>query len=219
MFFKKLVWNILSVVVLAAGLVGCAAPTALPTPTLTVVPTVDPKPTFDAVSTNAAQTVVADLTKNAPTATQVPTETLVPTNTPAPTDTPAPTSTPTRVFIPWTQTPTPTQAAYGCTVTDVSPKSGATLKVGEDFDGKWSLTNSGTKTWTAGNVDISHISGEKFGAGATFDLDHDVAPNGTYTFAVDMRAPDNDGSYSSTWGIYLEDGSVCQLSLNIKVTK
>ena len=223
MFSKKLVWNILSVLVLAAGLVGCgSAPTAIATPT--TIPTVDPKPTFNAVSTQAAQTVVADLTKNAPTATEVvpPTQTPVPTNTTAPTNTntPAPTATNTRVFIAWTHTPTPTQSAYSCVVTEVSPKSGETLKVNQDFDGKWTVKNSGTKTWSAGNVDLGFISGDKFQAGSlTYDLGNDVAPNGTYTFAIDMKAPANDGTFTSVWGLNLEDGSVCQLSLNINVTK
>jgi hypothetical protein len=220
MFSKMKVWNILAGLVLAVLIAGCSvAPTATSTPT--TAPTVDTKPTFDAVSTQAAQTVVANLTLNAPTATQViPTATLAPSNTPAPTDTSAPTNTPTRVFIPWTQTPTPTQAAYSCTVTDLSPKSGSTLKVNEDFDGKWTVKNNGTKSWSSGNVDIRFISGTKFQTSKdAFDLGNDVAPNGTYTFTIDMKAPNSDGTYTTSWGIYLEDGSVCALNLSINVTK
>lgn len=220
MYSKTLVWNFLLVLTLAAALAGCGAAPEVATPTSTTAPTVDPKPTFDAVSTQAAQTVIANLTLNAPTFTPVvPTETLAPTNTPAPTDTPAPTVTNTRVFIPWTHTPTPTQPAYGCMVTSVSPEPGATKKVDEEFDGKWTVKNTGTETWNSGNVDIKFSDGTRFQTSAdAFDLEHDVAPNGTYTFTVDMKAPSNDGSYSASWGIYLEDGSVCTLNLRINVT-
>jgi hypothetical protein len=220
MYSKPMVWRILGGLLLVAVLAGCGiAPTA--TATSTPVPTVDTKPTFDAVSTQAAQTVIANLTLNAPTATPVtPTNTPAPTNTPVPTETPAPTSTATRAFIPWTQTPTPTQAAYACTVTDVSPKSSDTIKVDQDFDGKWSLKNTGTKTWLAGNTDIRYSSGTKFQQGGDLvDLNSDVAPNGTYTVTIDMKAPSSDGTYNTSWGLVLEDGTVCALNLTINVSK
>ncbi len=205
---------------LAFALAACsAAPTAAPT----LAPTIDTKPTFDAISTQAAQTVVANLTLTAPSATPiVPTNTVAPTNTvpPAPTDTPAPTSTPTRVFIPWTQTPTPTQAAYACAITGVSPASTDKITVNQDFDGKWTLKNTGTKTWVSSNVDIRYIDGEKFQKKTdVVDLGSDVAPNGTYTVVVDMVAPSNDGTHSTRWGLTLEDGSICYLSLTINVSK
>ncbi len=220
MFAKHTVWHIGLGLLLAISIAACgAAPTAAPTP----APTIDTKPTLDAVSTQAAQTVIANLTLTAPSATPViPTNTAVPTNTqpPAPTDTPAPTATNTRVFIPWTQTPTPTQAAYACKVTSVSPGSGDTIKVNADFDGKWSITNTGTKTWSSGNVDIHFVDGEKFQQnGDIIDLGNDVAPNGTYTVVIDMKAPSNDGTHTTHWALTLEDGSTCNLNMTINVSK
>lgn len=215
MYSKTNMWiSLLGIVALA--LAGCS-PTPTPTPTL--IPTIDVQPTLNAVSTQSAQTVVAALTLNAPTATPVvPTDTPAPTNTPAPTDTPAPTATETRAFIPWTKTPTATAVVYGCTVTAVSPVSDATLTVNQDFDGKWTVKNSGTETWHAGNTDIRFIEGTSFQQGGdVYDLGNDVAPNGTYTIAIDMKAPGSDGTYSASWGIYLEDGSVCTLNLKFNV--
>jgi hypothetical protein len=221
MHSKPMVWKIMLGWILAAILVSCsAAPTATPTS----VPTVDPKPTFDAISTQAVQTMAANLTLNAPTATPIPpTDTPAPTATntiPAPTNTPAPTETPTRVFIPWTKTPTATQPVYNCTVTDVSPKSSDTITVDQEFDAKWSLKNSGVNTWSADNADFRYIDGTKLQSKSDlYDLSSDVAPNGTYTVTVDMKAPSSDGTYSTSWGLYLEDGTVCKLSLTINVTK
>ncbi len=204
--------------ILVVTLAGCSpAPTPLPT----AVPTIDPQPTFNAIITQAVQTMAAELTLNAPTATPiVPTDTPAPTETPAPTHTPAPTETATRVFIPWTPTPTATQAAYACAVTGVSPTTSDTIKVDQDFDAKWSLKNTGTKTWLAGNTDVGYLDGTRLHtSGDLKDLGSDVAPNGTYTVVVDMKAPSSDGTYSTTWGIFLEDGSVCTLNLKINVTK
>jgi hypothetical protein len=220
MYSKSMVGKILSVVIIAAIFAGCnAAPTATPT----AAPTVDQKPTFDAVSTQAVQTMVANLTLNAPTATQtsLPTDTPAPTATtpPQPTNTPAPSETPTRVFIPWTKTPTATQAVYNCTVTSVSPTTSTTIKVNQDFDAKWTVKNSGVNTWVSSNTDVRYIDGTKmYDGGDVRDLSSDVAPNGTLTFVLDMKAPGSDGTYSTNWGIYLEDGTVCTLALKINVT-
>lgn len=221
MYSKSIVWKIVPVLV-GIVLAGCSAAPVAVTPTQ--APTVDPKPTFDAISTQAVQTMAANLTLNAPTATPiVPTDTPVPptsTVPPLPTNTPAPTNTPTRAFIPWTATPTATQAAYACSVTDVSPKASDKITVDQDFDAKWSLKNTGTKTWAAGNTDIAYSSGTKLHTGGDLvDLGSDVAPNGTYTVVVDMKAPGSDGTYTTSWAMTLEDGSVCTLSLTINVVK
>jgi hypothetical protein len=207
---------------IAALLAGCAAPTAVPA-TPTQAPTTDPRPTFDAIASQAAQTVIAELTLNAPpTNTPLPpTDTPVPaTNTPAVTDTPAPTSTPTRVFIPWTHTPSATPIVYGCTVTSVSPKSTDTIKVDQDFDAVWGIKNAGSQTWQAGNTDLFFASGERLHTGGDLrDVTSNVAPNGTYTVTIDMKAPSNDGTHTTKWAIRLEDGSTCDLNLTINVSK
>lgn len=221
MISKYMVRITLAGLILALALAGCTTPTPAPAPTLTTAPTVDTKPTFDAISTQAAETVVANLTLTAPSATPVrPTNTPEPTSTTGPTETPLPTATATRVFIPWTKTPTATAIVYGCTVTAVSPTSSDKITVDQDFDGKWTVKNNGSKTWNAGNTDIRFVDGERLQQGGDiYDLSSDVAPNGTYTVTIDMKAPSNDGTHSTSWAIYLEDGSTCALNLTINVTK
>ena len=219
MYSNSIMGKILQVLIVVV-LTGCsAAPSATPTP----VPTIDLKPTFDAVAAQAVQTMIANLTLNAPTATPiVPTDTPAPTMTvpPLPSNTPAPSATPTRVFIPWTKTPTATQPVYNCTVTNVSPTTKDTITVDQDFDGKWTVKNSGVKTWYSDNTDIRFVEGTELQeSGDLVDLESDVAPNGTYTIVVDMKAPSSDGTYTTSWGIYLEDGTVCPLTITINVTK
>jgi hypothetical protein len=217
---KSFVWKTILGIAVLAMIASCTpSPTAVPS---TQAPTVNPQPTYDAVSTQAVQTFVVDMTKNAPTATQViPTDTPMPTNTvpPLPTNTPVATQTPTKAFIAWTSTPTATQAAFGCSVTDVSPKSSDTIKINQDFDGKWTVKNTGTKTWSSGNTDIKYVDGTKLHTGGDLmDLTSDVAPNGTYSVVIDMKAPGTDGQYKTNWAINLEDGTTCTLSLTINVT-
>jgi hypothetical protein len=220
MTVKNMVWKTMSTLALIVLLAGCAAPTALP-PTPTALPTIDTRPTFEAIATQSAATVIADLTLNAPTATPVPpTETPAPTATQGPTNTPVPTSTPTRVFIPWTATPTATQAAYACSVTAVSPSSTDTIKVDQDFDAKWTLKNTGTSTWLAGNTDIAFVDGTKMHTiGDLKDLTEDVAPNGTTSVTIDMKAPSGDGTFKTSWAVRLEGGVSCALNLTINVSK
>lgn len=219
MYSNSRMGKILQVLIVVV-LTGCsAAPSATPT----TVPTIDLQPTFDAVAAQAVQTMITNLTLNAPTATPIiPTDTPAPTMTvpPLPSDTPAPSATPTRVFIPWTKTPTATQPVYNCTVTNVSPTTKDTITVDQDFDGKWTVKNSGVKTWYSDNTDIRFVEGTKLQeSGDVVDLGADVAPNGSYTIVVDMKAPSSDGTYTTKWGIYLEDGTVCPLTITINVTK
>ena len=218
MSVKTKVWALITGWFLLASLAGCGpAPTAPPTP----IPTIDPKPTFEAISTQAAQTVIANLTLTAPTTTPIPpTATQAPTFTPAPTETPAPTVTATRVFIPWTKTPTTAPPEYSCLIVSVSPKSTDTIKVDTAFDGSWSLKNNGTKAWTADSSDFRYVSGDKLQSKSDlYDLKSDVAPNGTYTVTVDMKTPSGDGTFTTTWGLVMNDGSICNLTMTFNVTK
>lgn len=220
MFVKSKVWSLLKGLVLIAALAGCtAAPTAAPTPT--PIPTIDPRPTFNAIATQAVQTMVVDLTLNAPTATPIPpTFTPTVTLTPAPSETPGPTVTETRVFIPWTKTPTEVPPEYTCIITAVSPQPSDTITVDQEFDAAWSIKNSGKKAWLKDNSDVKFLDGTQLQtSGNMVDLKSDVAPNGTTTVVIDMKAPSGDGTYTTTWGLYMNEDAVCNLSLTINVTK
>jgi hypothetical protein len=165
--------------------------------------------------------MVADLTLNAPTVTPIPpTFTPTVTFTPAPSVTVGPTATETRVFIPWTKTPTEVPPEYTCVITAVSPKSTDTITVDQEFDASFSIKNSGKKAWLKDNSDVKFIDGTKLQtSGDLVDLKSDVAPNGTTTVVIDMKAPSSDGTYTTTWGLSMNEDSICTLSLTINVTK
>jgi hypothetical protein len=207
----------MAVIVLAASLAACSAPTA------TVAPTVDLQPTLNAVQTQAAQTVIANVTKNAP-----PTATPVtPTNTPAATSTPVPTATlastntlvptATITYAPWTLTPSP--APYSCAITSASPAAGASISVGGSYDGNWVIKNTGTQTWLHKETDIRFLSGTNMQKAAltAIDMTADVTPGSSYTVLIDMLAPATASTYSATWVVITGKNTICTLTYTMIV--
>ena len=218
MRLQPMVQKTIVVLVMAAILAACGA---APTPTATVMPTVDQQPTFDALRTQAVQTAVVDMTQNAPTATPVtPTATEAPTQTPVPTSTPLPTAVPTATYIPWTATPlyTATPVENSCSITEVSPSSSTTLAKKADFDGKWVVKNTGSRTWEHESVDIVYKSGTKMQKLTDVeDLAADVTSGSSLTVIVDMTAPADAGEYSTSWAIVRGSVTICTLDLTVTV--
>lgn len=212
---KLLNWLISLSMVLA-----CVVP-SLATP----LPPSDPA----AVSTFIAQTVNAASTQ---TARVLPTSTFTPTTTPTPrnTDTPTPTATATVLFI--LSSPTslviPTFTAissgggtssdnYACQLVSVSPANGTSFNPRDDFDAVWKVKNIGQKNWDRNSVDYFYSSGAKLHKVAGYDLSGNVSVGSTTDIIVDMTAPKDPGSYSTTWSVQASSKSFCNLSLRITV--
>lgn len=212
--------------ILIVMLAGCGGAT----PTVEA-PTPDQAATLAILSTQAAQTVVANLTQNAPTVTNTvpPTETQAPTNTPEPTATTAPVVLPTNTLALPTATLrpaatlgptfTPTvEAAFACQVTSASPAAGTDMEPGQDFDMNFTVKNVGQEDWDGGETDIRYVEGTKFHTGAdVYDLGEEVETGESYTFVVDMKAPDTTGTYYSVWQIQGPGGTYCSMRVEIEV--
>ena len=215
---KLILWLIVVGVILA-----CTP--ALATP----VPPPDP----GAINTFIAQTVNAASTQ---TAAAMPTSTHTPTYTPTPrnTDTPTPTFTSTVIFILSTPTPLviPTFTAissgggggtatssdnYACQLISVSPANGTTFQPRADFDAVWRVRNIGQKAWDRSSVDYRYTSGDKIHKVDIYDLSANVPKGGTTDIIVDMVAPRNAGTYSTTWNLSVGSKSFCNMSLRIVV--
>lgn len=194
-----------------------------------------PLPPVDAgaVNTFIAQTVNAASTQ---TAAAMPTSTHTATYTPTPrnTDTPTPTFTSTVIFILSTPTPLviPTFTVissgggggggsssdnYACQVISVSPANGTTFGSRADFDAVWRVRNIGQKVWDRSSVDYRHTSGDKIHKVEIYDLSANVPRNGTTDLIVDMVAPRNAGTYTTTWNLYVGSKSFCNMRLSIVV--
>ena len=178
---------------------------------------------LDLIKTQAVQTVMAQATLDAvlaqPTATTPPTmapptQTLPPAWTATlerPTATTAPqktnTSAPTATSKPPSSgggggakpTAKPPQP-YDCKLVAQSPADGTLMNPAQPFDGRFTLKNTGTKTWTTDEFQFFHKSGEDFDASADgFFIDEEIDPGDSYTLVLDMVAPFNPGIYVGWW--------------------
>lgn len=191
-------------------------------------PTMDPltfQATLNAAATQALQTIVAQITETAkaqpPTQepTQAPTQ-VVSTATSAPTATATlvPTLPPTATRVPPTAAPTntPTPKALDCTIVSQAPALGAKLDVNTDFDGVWTLKNTGTQKWEVGNVDVRYDSGSKLQKyGDIYDLAKTVNPGEQITITIDMVVPGTAGTYKAVWKLVQGSTTVCTMNLEI----
>lgn len=216
MSLPKRILKTLVAVLWITALAGCASATPSPTP----APTVAIPATMNAVRTEAARTVIANLTQSAPTATPV--TPVTPTNTPLPSATatntplPLPTATRTATYIPWTLTPT--QAAFSCIVTDYLPKASTSYDVNANFDGQWTIKNTGKEKWIHSDIDIRYSSGTKLQKTVDgIDLTSDVASGDSITVAIDMKAPATAGTYATVWVVARGDEVICSLPLTVVV--
>jgi hypothetical protein len=90
--------------------------------------------------------------------------------------------------------------------------------VGGDFDGRWTVKNTGTRTWASSEMDFRYLSGTKtYTNNELYDLPKDVAPGDSIEIIVDMLAPNASGSYTTTWSINIGSRSICALPLYLVV--
>lgn len=209
---------------LAVSLTACSLPGSP-----AAVPTQDVASTLDAVRTQAAETVAADIVSRV-TATMPPTATLAPTATEMASPTTAPSFTPvntlpplptaTNTFIPATRTitPTSTPSDYTCSITASAPAVNAEYGKRGDFDGRWTLKNTGTQTWVTNDVDYRYVSGQKMHTGNdVYDIIKDVKTGESIDIIVDMMAPDSTGTFKTTWALTRNTRTLCELNVTIVV--
>lgn len=212
---KLLIW------VITLALIMACVP-ALATPSISPL---DP----GAVNTFIAQTANAAATQ---TAASMPSSTPTPIITPTRnTETPTPTATSTVIFILSSPTsiviPTFTSVSLGgggissdnfaCQVSKVSPANGTSFDPRDDFDAFWTVKNIGQKNWDRNNIDYAYSSGAKIHKVSGYDMSTDVKVGETINLGVDMRAPKDAGTYTTTWTMRNGNNNFCTLTLTIVV--
>lgn len=227
MFTKLMKPSVFALIILAMLIAGCNAPApAQPTQEpVQAQPTADLAATAEVLRTEVAAEIAAQLTSTAlamPTETPVPTATTVPdTATPAPTLTPSSataTAIPTIRIITVYPTFTPTPGPYQCQITAMEVPYGQKFPPGAEFDGRWTVRNSGTRDWEEGNVDLTYISGQKFQKrGDAFDIDEGLDTGDTMQVIVDMVAPRSAGFYHADWALRYDGTVMCYLPVDIWV--
>lgn len=215
---KKLLFSLSALIMLLA----CALP---PLPSL-VAP--DPTAVQDTIQTIVVATAGAAQTQ---TALALPPPSDTPTVTPLPSLTPTETLTPTATIIfiipTFTHTPTATSpatatqtggdAGEGCELVDQVPENGTRYDSRQRFNVEWTVRNTSDETWDATSLDFFHSAGRDMHESDILDLPNNVRPDREVTFRVAMRAPGNEGTYTSTWTLGTQREALCIVSVRIVV--
>ncbi len=100
----------------------------------------------------------------------------------------------------------PPKADYACDVIHQRPFDNTEFNPGEEFDIKWTILNTGTKSWYQG-FDLKYLSGPNMTTTGVTRLQLPaMAPGDQYDIVFDAKAPMKKGSHVMTW---LVDGPTC----------
>lgn len=195
--------NAVVFIVLALIVSACGAPStplSAPTSAATTAPSDTPEPTLTLT----------------PTVTASPEPTLSPTAEESPTPEATMSLTPTFLFTLPSQTPT-TTTQFDCDLVMQSPANGAVLKPREHFTAGWKLQNTGTVSWNPGSVEFTYVAGTKMYQDPLVHLTYGVNPGDSTVLSVDMRAPVNSTTYTTSWALKVGKIYFCRVRLTIYV--
>lgn len=182
-----------------------------------------PIPTFDANAplTAIVRTAGAAMTQTA----QFAPPTLTPTVTPTRTAFPTETITPTFIFVLPTSTVPPTQIPAGssgleleCQVLSQDPPNNTIVSLHSTFTAKWIVANVGTKTWPSDNTDYRYFSGDKFHLQPIYDFEKSVVAGDSIELVVAMQAPNQTGTFTTSWRISIGNERFCSMNITIIVS-
>ncbi len=210
---SKALFSVMAVIFLLGACVPATPP-----------PTQNPTDIANQIATSVALTVAAQNTQTAAAATLVPPAT----NTPLPTQTEVGVASPTPLIptaTPFVITPPTTvpsgggggsvvKAEIACDAISRKPRDNTIFKPNAKFDIKWTLVNTGTKSWPAG-WDLKYFSGPQMANITRIELPA-MDPGDQYDVDLDGTAPDKEGFAVMTWTI---DGQICYPYVAIIVEK
>ncbi len=90
-------------------------------------------------------------------------------------------------------------------IDDVTVRDNTKLDPDESFVKVWRLQNTGDCTWTPGYL-LTFFGGNRLGAATTIPLSQEVQPDEVIDLAVDMKAPQEPGTYQGFWKLRSPDG-------------
>jgi hypothetical protein len=183
---------IIGLVVSALVLAACGSGNETPTPDVAATAAAMAEGIVDQRLTEVAQTEAA----RQPTAT----ETLPPTEMPTETQAPPP-----------AVTLMPTNANSGtlclqASLIDETIPDDTQMAAGEGFEKSWTLTNTGTCTWTEDFSLVFH-HGSSMGAPERVSLPGRIAPGESHIFTLNMNAPTTSGKHVGFWTLESADGT------------
>lgn len=111
---------------------------------------------------------------------------------------------------------------YSCSLVAQTPADWTRMGRRQYFDAKWTLKNTGTRTWDRHGPDVKFMSSTggatMHTSGSFFDMPADTGPGKKITILVDMTAPKNPGYYTENWALVNGNRAFCRFSITINVT-
>jgi hypothetical protein len=155
------------------------------------------------------------------TAIALPSSTVTSTSTPLPTYTftETPTATETVIFqIPTATEPFVTESVgSNCQAVEQTPVNDTVFAPRETFTTIWKVKNTGNDYWYDTDVDFKFSNGTDMHKKDVIDMPVSVGPGSDVALAVDMVAPKDAGSYTTTWTLGSKKTTLCKLSIRIVV--
>ncbi len=99
----------------------------------------------------------------------------------------------------------PAKYDYACDIINRRPYDNSEILHGQDFDIKWTIKNTGTKSWESG-IDVKYFSGPQMTAVTLIEIPVVMKPNDTYSIVLDATAPQETGFQVMTWVV---QGQLC----------
>jgi hypothetical protein len=106
---------------------------------------------------------------------------------------------------------------FACQIVSVRPSNGTVFDPRDNFDAIWQVKNIGQRDWDRNSIDFVYLSGAKIHKNPGYDLSRDVDSGQTADLGVDMIAPKDPGTYTTTWTLMVGDKTFCNMSLTIVV--
>jgi hypothetical protein len=97
------------------------------------------------------------------------------------------------------------------------PANDTVLVKGIPFKMHWQVMNAGTFGWDENSADYRYASGDKLSKVNAYDFSQSVPTGGVIDFVVEMQAPNDPGSYSTTWQIAVGKERFCPMKVTIVV--
>ena len=115
--------------------------------------------------------------------------------------------------------PTATSEPFACQLVKQTPENGKTFEPNDNFDAVWTVKNVGSVVWTNTDVDYRYKSGDKIHENEIYDLSKSTKPGESIDLIVDMKTPDEEGKYKTTWALQRGSNVICTLTFEINVDK
>ncbi len=107
---------------------------------------------------------------------------------------------------------------YSCSLVNQQPADYVVMRPRQSFDMTWVVVNDGTAVWHGGQTSYAHYSGvPMYANGSAYLVPETVGLGGKLRMTIDMEAPKNPGTYSTTWALLTGNSRICRMYLIVTV--